>query len=561
MPEQQHTDPLRILIVEDSSDDAFMIERELRKGGLNTENTRVYKRDELRAALDRQSWDLLLSDYALPGFTALDVLQEVQQRRLDVPTIIISGAIGEEVAVEAMHAGAHDYISKGNLTRLNVAIERELKEMAVHRERRLAEEALKRSEERFRELTNNIDEVFWLVDKDGQRMAYVSPAYENIWERTVSELYGDIGSFLDSIHPEDYTDIQQLLEEEGWLGLNTTYRIQLMDGSTRWIATRSYPVRNEQGEVYRIAGVSTDITEQKLLRAEIHNIVRALEQTADTVMITDCQGIIEYVNTAFEDVTGFSRQEAIGMKPNILKSGLNDDHFFEQLWNGLLSGIPFSEIFINRRKDGEVYYESKTITPVRNEANEITHFVATGKDITERLRAEERMRKVIHYDAVTGLASRILLTDRLNQAMMHARRLGKRVGVLSVAIELTEFVGDTQNKERCNRLLRLVADRLKECVDELDTLAYLGQDHFAIVDVDADSMADIEALAQTIITTFKAPLADQGYELFLSPCIGISVFPDDGDKSDSLLRQAEQAREQVNSPQKGYELYHGHPLS
>lgn len=558
MPEQPYPTALRILIVENSADDARTIMHEIRAGGFVPECRRVSRLDELGAALDEPGWDLVLCDYYLPGFDAHEILRQVQLRALDIPVIVVSGSIGEEQAVEVMLAGAHDYINKNNLARLTVAIKREIREMESHRERRKAEEALRYSEQRFSELTHNIDEVFWLLDCREERLVYISPAYERIWERPARELYSDCRCFLDSIHPEDYADIQTLLEERGWLGLNRSYRIQLLDGSTRWINTRSYPVLNDQGEVYRIAGVSLDVTEQKNLRARNQTIVRALEQTADTVMITDREGFIEYVNRAFEDVTGYSRAEVVGKKPNFLKSGMNDANFYEQLWKGLLAGLPFSDIFINRRKNGDIYYESKTITPVRNEAKEITHFVATGKDITNRLRAEERMRKVLHYDAVTGLASRILFTDRLNQAIMHARRLERSVGVLSIAFELTDFIGEGQNKERCNRLLRLVADRLKESVDELDTLAYLGQDRFAVVDVDASGLADIESLARLIIGCFNKPLLDQGYELFLSPRIGISVFPDDGERGDRLLCYAEQARERMQGYHKGYGLYQGH---
>lgn len=545
------TTPLRVLIVEDSKDDAFLLLRELRKGGYHVEHERVYSLDAFDAALSEQSWDLIISDYRLPGFCALDVLAATHERELDIPVLIVSGAIGEDIAVEAMHAGAHDYIMKDNLARLNPAVERELNEMEVHRRRKQAEAALRESEEHFRQLAGNIEGVLWLIDCTEQHMVFVSAAYEQIWEQPAEPLFESLESFLDTVHPEDYARVQARLEENGWEGFNEEYRIQRLDGTERWISTRSFPIRDETGQVYRIAGLSSDITGRKRLENEMKKLSRALDQTADAVLITDRDGIIDYVNPAFEKITGYSRAEVLGNRPTFLKSGMHDEAFYRQLWQNLLHGMPFNDIFINRRKNGDLYYEAKTITPVRDERGDVTHFVATGKDITDSLRQKKREERVILHDEVTGLANRTLLMDRLTQAVLQARRAKTLAAVYAIGFDLSELLGEGHEDSLGEQLLLSITQRLREAVRESDAIARLERDEFAIVQRDVHGRENIRDLAERISAAFTAPIPSEGYELFVVPRIGICVYPDDAEDAEALLAKAGIAMKNARSPGQG----------
>lgn len=547
--------PLRVVIAQSSTKIVQRLVSEMRAGGYAPDYCQVDSREALTRALDEGGWELLLCDYRLGDFNALDALRMVRERGLDLPVIIVSDPLGEDTAVEALHAGAHDYILKSNLTRLNPAIERELNELAIHRQGEQAAAALRESEARFRQLTENIDEIFWLIDCRERRMIYLSPTFERVWDRPSDFLLDSLDNFLQTVHPEDYEWAEQTLQRRGWAGFNGTYRIQLPDGAVRWITTRSFPIRNAQGEVYRIAGLSSDITRRKGMEMEMEKMSRALEQTADAVLITNQQGVIEYVNQAFEDITGYRREEVIGKSPRLLKSGFQDEEFYRQVWNSLLNGIPFSDVFINRRKDGDLYYESKTITPVRNERGDITHFVSTGKDITRRLRAQERLHKIIHYDAVTGLASRILLMDRLNQAMLHARREGHQLGVFYLGMGLEELFGDKREQGVVELLLRQVAARIAESVDEKSTIASVGTGRFAVV-AEIAGAEQGEAMARGLLAAFAEPLKAKGYSLYFTPNIGISLFPADGDSAEELLARAERAQAELHdAPQHGYRFY------
>ncbi len=551
--------PLRVLIVEDSQDDAYFLLRELRKGGYEPEYLRVDTLGAVSEALTEERWELVISDYRLPRFTALDVLALARERALDLPIIVISGAIGEDLAVETMRAGAHDYIMKDRMVRLCPAIERELREAGIRRERHQAEQALRESEARFRELTETIAEVFWMIDRGRGRMIYVSPVYEKIWMRSSAPLRERASTLLDTVHPEDYDRVHNALECDGWAGFNLEYRIQLPDGGERWIHTRSFPVRGDNGAVQRIAGISTDITERKRLEAEAQKLSRALEQTADAVMILDRDGRIEYVNNAFEDMSGYGRSEVLGRQPKFLRSGYQDDAFFAQVWRTLRGGLPFTDVFVSRRKDGELYYEEKTLTPVRDAGGDITHYVSTGRDITRRLRMQQRLQHAARHDATSGLANRILFTERLAQATLNARRRGRSVGVLCVGIDIAGLLGgDAKALEE--KLLPVIAERLRGLSGPKDVVARLEPDQFALLRCETDPEA-LESVAQDIVAAFAEPVRAQGYELFLSPNVGISLYPRDTEETDELLRNADLAmRASREQRRTGYRFF-SHQLS
>src|SRR5579871_1797719 len=166
---------LRVLIVDDSESDAQLLVWELRRAGYHPSFERVDTAEAMGAALARQQWDVVISDYTMPGFSGRNALQLLRASGLDLPFIIVSESIDEAVAVQVMKAGAHDYLMKGNLKRLSVSIERELREAAVRREHRQAQERLRQSEERFRQLAESITEVFWLTNPQKSEVLYVSP--------------------------------------------------------------------------------------------------------------------------------------------------------------------------------------------------------------------------------------------------------------------------------------------------------------------------------------------------------------------------------------------------
>ena len=259
--------PLRLLVIEDSEDDAILLLRTLKKFGYEFSHERVETPEGMRTALDGSPWDIIISDYVIPGFGGLEALKIVQERHLDIPFIVVSGQIGEDAAVSTMKAGAHDYVMKDNLTRLGPAIGRELQEADVRRAKRQAQEALSESEQRFRQLAENIDAAFimsdWTPEEGLGKVTYVSPAFATIWQSPCEGLYQNPRSWQKSVLREDERALSAALGGLSKGSVNEQFRIVRPDGAVRWVHYRAFPVKNDRGEIFRIAAIAEDVTAVK----------------------------------------------------------------------------------------------------------------------------------------------------------------------------------------------------------------------------------------------------------------------------------------------------------
>ena len=260
---------LRILSVEDSLVDRELVAAVLQFEGFTCEIVYAITEEELRGALERGAFDLILSDFTLPSFSGAQALVVARAMRPEIPFIFVSGTIGERRAIEAIKGGATDYVLKDNLDRLGPAVRRALHEAQESSERLRAEEELRTSEERFRQVVENIREVFWLVDPERKAMLYISPAYQKIWGRTCESLYQSPDTWIEAIHGEDRQRVQDAVEKKQIRGdYDEIYRIIRPDGSLRWIHDRAFPIHDRQGKIDRIVGVADDITERKKLEQQ-----------------------------------------------------------------------------------------------------------------------------------------------------------------------------------------------------------------------------------------------------------------------------------------------------
>ncbi len=382
---------LDVLIVEDSEDDLLLMVRELRRGGYTLNYLRVDTAAEMTAALDRQSWDIVIADYSLPTFSAPAALKLLQQHQLDLPFIIVSGTIGEEVAVNAMKAGAHDYIIKGNLTRLVPAVERELRDAQERQKRQSAEQALRDSEARFRYLSMSSPMGIFQTDLQGKCL-YTNPRWQAISGLSLAASLGD--GWLTSVHPEDRelvtTEWQRCVQTGSEFCLE--FRFLLPDGELRWVQARATAIRSETGEILGYVGTDEDITDRQRSAEELHILRTALESAVEGISQLDPQGRYLKVNAAYAALVGYQPEEMIGMA---WQSTVHPDDRvrMEAAYQQMLSDGKVEVETRGIRHDGSSFYKQLVmVTSYDRQHHSIGHY-CFAKDITERKQTEQIIRE------------------------------------------------------------------------------------------------------------------------------------------------------------------------
>ncbi len=396
--------PLRVLIVEDSPDDAKLLLRELRRGGYDVVSETVETPKDMMDALAERGWDVVFCDYSMPRFSAPHALEVLKEKGLDIPFIIVSGTMGEDTAVDAMKSGAQDYVIKGKLARLIPALDRELREAQVRRERHQAEDALRESEERFRQIAEAIDEVFWISDPSLERLLYVSPAYERVWGREISGLDANPALFLDSIHADDRDRVKaERQRATNGQPFEYEYRILRPDGAVSWIWDRGFPVRSSGGPVERFVGVAVDITHRKLTEAENARLANVVNSSEDAIFSINRHEAVVTWNAGAERIYGYTAEEIKGrhfsiLIPEELRHTLTSNRV------KLYGGEPLLHYENeNLRKDGSKINVSLTLSPIKSPTGAVTGVSVIARDITETKKLEQQLRQSQKMEAIGQL--------------------------------------------------------------------------------------------------------------------------------------------------------------
>ncbi len=275
--------------------------------------------------------------------------------------------------------------------------------------------------------------------------------------------------------------------------------------------------------------------------AEMRLSATVFDTSSEAIMVTDPENRILAVNRAFSDVTGYVREEVLGRNPSFMNSGRHSEEFFQSMWKSLAETGKWRDEIWNRRKNGEIYPEWMSISVVKDRQQRVTHYVSIFTDITERKEAEERVRHLAHYDALTDLPNRTLFNDRLTQALIQAERDGTSAAVMFIDLDRFKNINDTLGHSVGDLLLQNVAIRLTNCMRQGDSVSRQGGDEFVVLLPEINHAKDAALVAQKILESIAQPFEISGHELHASCSIGISFYPIDGDDGETLMKNADTA--------------------
>ncbi|GAB3542938.1 hypothetical protein GCM10027343_15770 [Noviherbaspirillum agri] len=330
------------------------------------------------------------------------------------------------------------------------------------------------------------------------------------------------------------------LAEKGELR-NLELELVRKDGSVMPALMNSTAIYDEKGDFASSRTTVFDVTKLVQAQKELRRAATVFEHTKDAIVVADGSGTILAVNKAFTEITGYRPEEVLGKNPRLLKSGRQDAAFYEKLWNTLKTSGNWQGEIWDRRKSGDIFPTWQSITAVKDENGRVTDYISVFSDITTIKNTEEQLTQLAYHDTLTGLPNRLLYNDRLDHALQHARRHKRRVGLLLLDLDRFKLINDTLGHSAGDKLLEIVADRLRVSVRGEDTVARLSGDEFAIVMGELTRTEDAAALARKIIDAMSEPLQLGEHTLTTSVSIGISIFPDDAQDKETLCKSGDVA--------------------
>ena len=316
------------------------------------------------------------------------------------------------------------------------------------------------------------------------------------------------------------------------------------DGSGRVLDFTLVPHRSETGAVVGVYSLALDISKRKRAEKDLHLRERALESSVNPIMITDTRqrdNPVVYVNPAFESTTGYPAAEAIGRNPRFLLGSDTDQPGIEILRAAQREQCEATALLRNYRKDGTLFWNELRIAPVRDATGQVTHYVGVQNDVTERIRYQAELEHQANFDALTGLANRNLLLERLRLATEYAGRRGRLVAVLFIDLDRFKLINDSFGHATGDKVLIEIGKRLAGAVRADDTVARTGGDEFVIALADLARGEDAAVVSRKMLSALGQPLQIDGREFLLTASIGVALYPRDGGDAATLLKNADVA--------------------
>lgn len=356
-----------------------------------------------------------------------------------------------------------------------------------------------------------------------------------------SELAGEEAEILDTIN-----------RGEGIDHLETT-RIR-KDGSRIHVSVTTSPTWDGYGNLIGASKIARDITAQKLATEQLKLTASVFTNASEGILIADRHGTIIEVNEAFTNITGYSREDVLGYDHGKFRSSRQGPEVFKSLRKSLLRYGQWKGELWSRKKDGEAYSVWLTVTKVRSDSGKVRNYLALFSDITALKLQQEKLEHGAHFDALTNLPNRLLLSDRLQQAMTMCQRNNRSLAVLYLDLDGFKAVNDRYGHKAGDELLVGVSNRMHSALREVDTLARMGGDEFVAVLSDIDSTQDCIQLVTRVLAACSEPVTIDGHKLAVTASIGVTMYPQDDAEADQLMRHADQAM--YEAKQSGKNKFH-----
>ena len=533
---------INILYLEDDIPLARLIKRKLERKGYHI--SLVADGLECVDVINHHLIDLLIVDYNTPNLNGLEVLQALQAQNKMPLSIMVSGSNDVQIVIAAMKLGCSDYVIKeidNYFDLLLVSIEKVLEKKRLIKEKESAEAELIKSNQSLQRAQKLAKVGSWEYYPGAAAAIWSAQEYLNF--DCSPDTPPSYQKYSRYIHPED----KQRVERHNALCLKSKnasdidFRLQLSDGSIRYLHSHTEVDVDAQQHITRIFGISKDITEEVNAAAKLKQAATVFNNTAEAILITNANNHIISINSAYTNTTGYQESEVLGKNPRIINSGHHDDAFFKDLWHELLNKGQWHGEIWNRHKQGHIFPVWQSITAIKDITGKIVQFVSIFNDISARKADEKLIRYQANYDSLTGLPNRNLFLDRINVALKRAQRDNTQLALLMIDLDRFKWVNDTLGHKVGDVLLQETAKRLKSSVRDSDTVARLGGDEFIIIASELQHPLDTEMMAEKIFSAFKVPLHLGGHELLISGSIGITIFPDDGTTVETLQMNADSA--------------------